>query len=54
MQALLEEEISDLHRQLTWLQTHSTLQDSINQDLTAEVLHLREALAALSAHPATA
>lgn len=52
--ALLEEEISDLHRQLTWLQTHSSLQDNINQDLTAEVLHLREALAALSAHPATA
>lgn len=48
---VLQEEAAGLHRQLTWLQSHASLQDGVNQDLMAEVLHLREALAALSALP---
>jgi hypothetical protein len=48
---LLQEEVAGLQRQLTWLQSHANLQDGVNQDLMAEVLHLREALAALSALP---
>jgi len=48
---VLHEEVAGLQRQLTWLQSHASLQDDINQDLMAEVLHLREALAALSALP---
>lgn len=48
---LLQEEVAGLQRQLTWLQSHASLQDGINQDLMAEVLHLRAALAALSALP---
>ncbi|KAA6420756.1 MAG: hypothetical protein FRX49_09333 [Trebouxia sp. A1-2] len=48
---VLQEEVAGLQRQLTWLQSHASLQDGINQDMMAEVLHLREALAALSALP---
>ncbi|KAL0019741.1 hypothetical protein WJX77_010545 [Trebouxia sp. C0004] len=46
---VLQEEVYGLQRQLTWLQSHASLQDNVNQDLMAEVLHFREALAALSA-----
>lgn len=42
-----------LQRQLTWLQSHASLQDNINKDLMQEVLHLREAVVALSAVPPT-
>jgi len=48
---VLQEEVAGLQRQLTWLQSHASLQDYVNQDLMAEVLHLREALAALSVLP---
>jgi hypothetical protein len=48
---MLQEEVAGFQQQLTWLQSHASLQDGVNQDLMAEVLHLREALAALSAFP---
>lgn len=51
LQALLQAEAAGLQQQLTWLQSHASLQDNINQDLMAEVVHLRAALAALSAAP---
>lgn len=50
-QGLLQEEVEGLQRQLTWLQSHASMQDKINQDLLQEVLHLRKAQAALSAVP---
>lgn len=51
MQEGLQDEVLTLQQQLTWLQSHASLQDNINKDLMQEVLHLREALASLSAVP---
>lgn len=51
LQAVLQAEAAGLQQQLIWLQSHASLQDNINQDLMAEVLHLRGAMAALSAAP---
>ncbi|KAL3131695.1 hypothetical protein ABBQ38_007987 [Trebouxia sp. C0009 RCD-2024] len=49
----LQGEVVTLQRQLTWLQSHASLQDQINKDLMQEVLHLREAVASLSVTPFT-
>ena len=51
LQECLQGEVVTLQRQLTWLQSHASLQDNINKDLMQEVLHLREAVACLSAVP---
>lgn len=53
MQECLQDEVVTLQRQLTWLQSHASLQDQINKDLMQEVLHLREAVALLSVTPLT-
>lgn len=47
----LQDKVAALQRQLTWLQSHASLQDNINKDLMEEVLHLRQAMASLSAVP---
>lgn len=52
LQECLQGEVVTLQRQLTWLQSHASLQDNINKDLMQEVLHLREAVVLLSAAPA--
>lgn len=51
MQEDLQDKVAALQRQLTWLQSHASLQDNINKDLMEEVLHLRQAMASLSAVP---
>ena len=51
LQECLQGEVVTLQQQLTWLQSHASLQDNINKDLMQEVLHLREAVACLSAVP---
>ena len=51
MQEDLQDEVAALQRQLTWLQAHASLQDNINKDLMQEVMHLRQAVASLSAVP---
>ena len=51
LQECLQGEVVTLQRQLTWMQSHASLQDNINKDLMQEVLHLREAVVSLSAMP---
>lgn len=53
LQECLQGEVVTLQRQLTWLQSHASLQDNINKDLMQEVLHLREAVVTLSVVPPT-
>ena len=53
MQEALQHQVGALQRQLTWLQSHAQLQDQVNQDLLAEVMHLRDAFAAASVQSVT-
>lgn len=46
LQETLEHHVRALQQQLTWLQSHADLQDKVNQDLLAEVMHLHNAYAA--------
>ena len=46
LQEALQDHVGALQQQLTWLQSHADLQDKVNQDLLAEVMHLRNAYAA--------
>ena len=47
----LQGEVAALQAQLTWLQSHASLQDNINKQLMQEILHLREAMGSLQAVP---
>lgn len=53
MQEVLQLQVDGLQRKLTWLQSHASLQDKVNQDLMAEVAHLRGAYGLTSARPSS-